>query len=182
MHQRPFDARRRLQIHQTALNRQDLAQSLGVATRDRDLVRDGTLQGYVLGSYSARKLGLPPPRLAAAQIKELQAYDWPGNVRELQNVIERAAIRSRNGPLELALARVSPRSSSRKIEIGSQSGPASLSEIKEHERNVILDALAKTRGKIYGPDGAAALLGLKPTTLSSRVHRMGLKKFVAERR
>ena len=46
---------------------------------------------------------------------------------------------------------------------------------------VILDALAKTRGKIYGSDGAAALLGLKPTTLSSRVHRMGLKNFVAER-
>ena len=42
---------------------------------------------------------------------------------------------------------------------------------------IILEALAKTGGKIYGPDGAAALLGFKPTTLSSRIHRMGLKKF-----
>ena len=41
-----------------------------------------------------------------------------------------------------------------------------------------MEALAKTRGKIYGPDGAAALLGLKPTTLSSKVHRMGLKKLI----
>jgi len=131
---------------------------------------------------SARKLGLNPPRLASAQLKELQSYDWPGNVRELQNVIERAAIRSRGGHLELALPRgESLRSAPRKTESGAQSAPASLGEIKAHERNLILDALAKTRGKIYGSDGAAVLLGLKPTTLSSRVHRMGLKKFVAER-
>jgi transcriptional regulator with GAF, ATPase, and Fis domain len=53
--------------------------------------------------------------------------------------------------------------------------PPSLREIKQQERSLILDALEKTRGKIYGPDGAAKLLGLKPTTLSSKVHRMGLK-------
>ena len=45
-------------------------------------------------------------------------------------------------------------------------------------RTFIVEALGKTRGKIYGPDGAAALLGLKPTTLSSKVHRMGLKKLI----
>jgi len=83
--------------------------------------------------------------------------------------------------VELGLARTGPtRPASRKVEIRSPAAPASLAEIKEHERNLILDALAKTHGKIYGSDGAAALLGLKPTTLSSRVHRMGLKKFVAE--
>ena len=52
-------------------------------------------------------------------------------------------------------------------------------EIKDHERHLIVDTLTKTRGKIYGTDGAAALLRMKPTTLSSRVHRMGLKKLVA---
>jgi transcriptional regulator with GAF, ATPase, and Fis domain len=52
---------------------------------------------------------------------------------------------------------------------------SSLQEIKKQEKALILDALAKTRGKIYGPDGAARLLGLKPTTLSSKVQRMGLK-------
>jgi len=51
-------------------------------------------------------------------------------------------------------------------------------EIKEQERHLIVDALTKTGGKIYGAGGAAVLLGLRPTTLSSRVHRMGLKKFV----
>ena len=132
-------------------------------------------------TQSARKLGLNPPRLSPAQLKELQSYDWPGNVRELQNIIERAAIRSRDGRLELGLARSgSIRPASRKTEAESQPAAASLGEIKEQERSLILDALAKTRGKIYGPDGAASLLGLKPTTLSSRVHRMGLKKMVAK--
>lgn len=58
--------------------------------------------------------------------------------------------------------------------------PASLADLKEYGRTLILDALHKTRGKIYGPGGAAALLGLKPTTLFSRVHRLGLKRFVGE--
>jgi len=138
-------------------------------------------QNFLL--QSARKLGLNPPRLTREHVQELQSYDWPGNVRELQNVIERAAIRSRDGHLEFGLARGgSTRPASRKTETKSQSVPASLGEIKAYERNLILDALAQARGKIYGPNGAAALLGLKPTTLSSRVHRMGLKKDVAERR
>jgi transcriptional regulator with GAF, ATPase, and Fis domain len=116
-------------------------------------------------------------------MKELQSYDWPGNVRELQNVIERAVIRSRDGQLDLGFTRTrSSRTAARTSETRSHSTPASLGEIKEHERNLILDALARTRGRIYGPDGAAALLGMKPTTLSSRVHRMGLKRFDSEQR
>lgn len=67
----------------------------------------------------------------------------------------------------------------RKAESATKSAPASLRDLKAHERALILNALTKTRGKIYGPDGAAALLGLKRTTLSSKVHRMGLKKVVA---
>ena len=132
---------------------------------------------------SARKLGTAVARLTAAQMKELQSYEWPGNVRELQNVIERAIIRSRNGQLDLGLrpsAATSARAP-RKGDAAPRPEPASLQELKQQERAFILDALAKTRGKIYGPDGAAALLGLKPTTLSSKVHRMGLKKTSAPR-
>ena len=128
---------------------------------------------------SARKLGATAPRLASANVKELQSYDWPGNVRELQNVIERAVIRSRNGRLELGLSRPGVTSRPlRKSDSAPTAAPASLHDLKHHERAFILEALARTRGKIYGPDGAAALLGVKPTTLSSKVHRMGLKKLV----
>jgi transcriptional regulator with GAF, ATPase, and Fis domain len=130
---------------------------------------------------SARKLGVNAPHLTSANLDQLQSYDWPGNVRELQNVIERAVIRARNGRLDLGLepASTSTIRITRKIESISKVAPASLHELKSHERNFIVEALNRTRGKIYGPDGAAALLGLKPTTLSSKVHRMGLKKLIA---
>src|SRR5207244_3674951 len=102
------------------------------------------------------------------------------NVRELQNIIERAVIRSRNGHLDLGLRTAGSIAARSPGKTGSapNSAPSSLHDLKQHERAFILDALAKTHGKIYGRDGAAALLGLKPTTLSSKVHRMGLKKLV----
>lgn len=164
--------------------RQDLYYRLSVFPIELPPLRERaedipTLAEHFL-EQSARKLGVHPPRLSVAQMKELGAYDWPGNVRELQNVIERAAIRSRDGRLELALAsNSSTRISSRRIETRTHSTLGSLDEIKSHEQNLIVEALTRTRGKIYGPDGAAALLGMKPTTLSSRVHRMGLKKLIA---
>jgi PAS domain S-box-containing protein len=167
--------------------RQDLYYRLSVFPIDLPPLRERAEDIAALAQHfleqSARKLGVSIPRLTPAQLKELQSYDWPGNVRELQNVIERAAIRSRNGQLDLGLRSASSTvgRTSRKSDSVSRTAPGSLGDLKEHERNLILDALVKTRGKIYGADGAAALLGLKPTTLSSRVHRMGLKKFVAER-
>jgi hydrogenase-4 transcriptional activator len=163
--------------------RQDLYYRLSVFPIELPPLRDRaedipTLAQHFL-EQSARKLGVHPPRLTAAQIKELQSYDWPGNVRELQNVIERAAIRSRDGHLELGLApNSSTRLSSRRTESRAHSALGSLDEIKNHERNLLVEALTRTRGKIYGSNGAAALLGMKPTTLSSRVHRMGLKKLI----
>ena len=166
--------------------RQDLYYRLSVFPIELPPLRDRGEDIPALAQHflvqSARKLGVSTPRLTPVQIRELQSYDWPGNVRELQNVIERAAIRSRNGHLDLGLPRVSASASrpARKTDSLTTAAPASLDDLKEHERNLILDAMAKTRGKIYGSDGAAALLGLKPTTLSSRVHRMGLKKFVLE--
>lgn len=135
--------------------RQDLYYRLSVFPIElpplRDRLEDIPLLAQNFLMQSARKLGLKPPRLNSAQVKELQTYDWPGNVRELQNVLERAAIRSRDGHLELGLVRAgATRLASRKTETRSQSAPASLGEIKRHERDLILDALAKTRGKIYG--------------------------------
>jgi transcriptional regulator with GAF, ATPase, and Fis domain len=166
--------------------RQDLYYRLSVFPIDLPPLRDRAEDISALAQHfleqSARKLGKPAPRLSAAQVKELQSYDWPGNVRELQNVIERAVIRARSGHLEFGLR---PNGNVNRTPRGPASAPKvtafSLGDIKQHERELVLDALSKTRGKIYGPDGAAALLGLKPTTLSSRVHRMGLKRFVAER-
>ncbi len=166
--------------------RQDLFYRLSVFPIEvpplRDRAEDIPLLAQNFIKLSARKLGLNAPRLTASQTRELQAYDWPGNVRELQNVLERAVIRSRDGQLDLALRPqgvTTKERAARTVDSGSAL-PGSLAELKQRERLVIIEALGKTRGRIYGPNGAAALLGLKPTTLSSKVHRMGLKKLVTE--
>jgi PAS domain S-box-containing protein len=165
--------------------RQDLFYRLSVFPVDLPPLRDRADDVPVLAQHflqqSARKLGTPAPRLSSTQLKELQAYDWPGNVRELQNVIERAVIRSRNGHLDLGLRSNGAGTTRppRNAGVPPKRAPASIGDLKQQERELIVEALTKTRGKIYGPDGAAALLGLKPTTLSSKVHRAGLKKFVA---
>ena len=164
--------------------REDLYYRLSVFPIELPPLRERVVDIPVLAQHfvaqSARKLGATVPRLTPANVKELQSYDWPGNVRELQNVIERALIRSRNGQLDLGLGRTGNIVSRLpgKADSARDTAPASLQDLKQHERVFILEALAKTQGKIYGPDGAAALLGVKPTTLSSKVHRMGLKKFV----
>jgi len=165
--------------------REDLYYRLSVFPIELPPLRDRLEDILALAQHflqqSARKLGAPAPRLTPANVRELQSYDWPGNVRELQNVIERAVIRSRNGRLELGLSRASniARHQPRTTDSAPKAAPASLHDLKGHERGFILEALARTGGRIYGPNGAAALLGLKPTTLSSKVHRMGLKKVVA---
>ena len=168
--------------------RQDLYYRLSVFPIEMPPLRDRTEDIPTLARQfllqSARKLGTPALRLTASQMKELQAYDWPGNVRELQNVIERAVIRARDGELDLALRPAQPAGGRhlRRADLSSNPGllstvpPTSLHDLKQQERAFIAEALTKTRGKIYGPDGAAALLGVKPTTLSSKVHRMKLKK------
>lgn len=164
--------------------RQDLYYRLSVFPIElpplRERAEDVPLLAQNFVTDGARKLGIAAPPLSSRQLKELQAYDWPGNVRELQNVIERAVIRSRNGFLELDLHPASVASpGAQKKESPLAIDALSLPSLKQHERNLVVQALAKTRGKIYGPDGAAALLGMKPTTLSSRVQRLGLKKFMS---
>jgi transcriptional regulator with GAF, ATPase, and Fis domain len=166
--------------------RQDLYYRLSVFPIElpplRERREDISILAEQFVEQSARRLGMQVARLSGAQMKELEAYQWPGNVRELQNVIERAVIRSREGRLELGISRPGTLTNrgSRRSEGVTPAVPASLNDLKDQERNLILDALAKTRGKIYGRDGAAAMLGLRPTTLSSKVHRMGLKRFVGE--
>ena len=114
-------------------------------------------------------------RLSKANLTDLQAYDWPGNVRELQNAIERAVITARSGGLEFHL----PRSDGAPADRADPSvGSEILTDaaVRELERGNLLRALESADWKIYGADGAAALLGLKPTTVSSRMQRLGLKR------
>lgn len=123
------------------------------------------------------RLNRPSPRVTKATMSQLVAYDWPGNVRELQNAVERAVILSQGGALHFDLATSTSAESARV-----RSDPAEVSllltrdELKRHELESIVAALKQTGGKVFGSDGAAELLGMKPTTLSSRIKALGITR------
>jgi PAS domain S-box-containing protein len=127
---------------------------------------------------SAKRMGVPVPKLTKTQVRELEAYAWPGNVRELQNVVERAVILSRDGRLQFELGGVKANDVSVATTSVLVDGAelVSLADLKAQERGVIQRALLQTGWKIYGDDGAAALLNLRPTTLASKIKKFGLKR------
>ena len=138
------------------------------------------LTSHFLESAS-KKMNRPLPRLTQANLQKLQAYDWPGNIRELQNVIERAVIISNSGALRFdlpedeSLQKLPPSMTASKME-KAESTVIPETEMRNRERENILNALKLTEWKIYGSGGAAELLGINPTTLTSRIKKMGLKK------
>jgi DNA-binding NtrC family response regulator len=125
-----------------------------------------------------KELGFPKPRLTRAGIEALQGYDWPGNIRELRNVIERAVIFAQGGALEFELPETGVNLTSIAPREVDQAEPEYLteSEMRRRERENLFAVLQKASWKIKGIDGAAELLGVKPTTLIARIERMGLKR------
>ena len=146
----------------------------------RDRKEDIPLLATHFIEISIKELGCPRPRLTRAGIETLQNYDWPGNIRELRNVIERAAIFAQGGALEFDLP-VSGSSLDVTSFRSEQGGEIELeyltdAEMRRRERENLFAVLQKTGWKIKGVDGAAELLGLKPTTLISRIEKLGLKQ------
>jgi transcriptional regulator with GAF, ATPase, and Fis domain len=121
---------------------------------------------------ASARIGVPPAVVTRQELDALGRYAWPGNIRELQNVIERAVIVARGRPLRLDLAPESgPPEPALRV---ARQAPSSTEvvterELRRRERQNLLAALVQADWKIYGGDGAAALLGIKPTTLVSRM-------------
>ena len=129
----------------------------------------------------ARTLKRRCPTLTQAAVLQLVTYEWPGNVRELQNVIERAVITCGSGPLQLDLpgttvGQPAPTNPPVTAALGSDVGVIPEAQRKQRERENILAALRQTQWKVYGQHGAAAILGIKPSTLASRIKKLGLKR------
>jgi formate hydrogenlyase transcriptional activator len=119
----------------------------------------------------ARRLGRPLAGIASGFIEHACRYDWPGNVRELENVVERAVIVSSGGLLD------SPESFPSASRSGEPGALAAANEtMEEVEREHLLRTLDSTRWKISGSDGAAARLGLNPSTLRGRMRKLGIRK------
>jgi len=117
------------------------------------------------------------PLLSSEAMERLKDYSWPGNVRELENLVERDLIRSRspNGNRILAFEHFQwPRNSQESWRL--QDGQDSILTLDEAMSRHISTALGLTGGKIYGPDGAAAKLGINPNTLRSRIRKLGISK------
>ena len=117
-----------------------------------------------LATKNGKEITEVPPSL----LEELQAYDWPGNVRELENVLERAVITATDGLLRLAEPLHRP-------EVPSYERPAS-DALADVERAHIFRILCAKRWRIEGDGGAAATLGLKPSTLRSRMRKLRIAR------
>ena len=129
--------------------------------------------------FLTQRRGPGAGQLLTVRVRErLLAHDWPGNVRELFNVLERALILTKgNGELAIDAALADSRESRpplAPITLGERVLPESA--LQELVRQNTIEALRRTGWRIAGPDGAAALLGIKPSTLLSRVRRWGIRQ------
>ncbi len=143
--------------------------------RDRgsDIIR---LANEFIINFS-KKFGIAPPQLSAAAKHRLISYSWPGNVRELQNIIERAVITAKDN--EVISESILPNgviSAADENTLQDSQKILSQKELQGLERENIIRALNSTNWKISGRDGAASLLGIPPTTLSSKIKALQIKR------
>lgn len=137
------------------------------ALRDRGDDIDLLAQHFV--AVHAPRLGRDVTEMSAEMMDQLRRYDWPGNVRELEGIVQRALISSTGTVLNLAAPLVAGTSEDRQ-----PGGPAPVSDLKLIEREHIVAVLEDARWKISGGSGAAAKLGIPPSTLRSKMKKLSI--------
>jgi formate hydrogenlyase transcriptional activator len=124
---------------------------------------------YFVGRF-ADKAGKRIRHIGKDTMEQLKSYDWPGNIRELQNVVERAVILSETDTFVVDESWL-------KREPSDSSPQGSLSALTDREVEMISAALAESHGRISGPAGAAAKLGIPRQTLESKIRRLGIDRY-----
>jgi PAS domain S-box-containing protein len=144
----------------------------------RERLEDVELLAPHFVTDAARMLGVRPPPVTPQDIAALRDYDWPGNVRELEHTLERAVILSKGKRLHLDLGSTRGERTAGRGAPSPVRGPAphTLADLKDLEREILLEHLEAKNWKIYGPRGAAESLGIRPTTLVSKMKRLGIQK------
>jgi formate hydrogenlyase transcriptional activator len=149
--------------------RQDLFYRLDVFPIEvpplRERREDIPMLAWTFVKEFSNSMGRPVDEIADESMSALQEYHWPGNIRELRNVIERAMILCHGPRLCIKLGHTTLRPIALKATAGS---------LDEAERAIILQAVEQCNWRIRGSNGAAALLDIKPTTLESRIKKLGL--------
>jgi len=129
---------------------------------------------YFVGRF-AKGAGKHIRHIGKHTLQQIKAYHWPGNIRELQNVVERAVILSETDTFDVDESWL-------KRESGDSPRPhEGLSALEAREVEMIEGALAETHGRIAGPSGAAAKLGIPRQTLESKIKRLGIDKYGQKR-
>ena len=126
------------------------------------------LSRYFISVYN-RKTGKRIAGLAEKALKNLVGYDWPGNIRELEHLIERCVLLEKGTVIQNIPAGWFN-------DIGPAAGELRIKTIQEVERDHILSVLKKCKGKIWGPGAAAELLNIPPTTLRSKMKKLGIER------
>jgi formate hydrogenlyase transcriptional activator len=191
----------RVDIRVIAATNRDLNQAVAGGTFRRDLFyrlnvfpilmpplrqrRDdiGLLAHYFVNRFASR-IGRRIERIPAAVLARLAAYSWPGNIRELENVIERAVILSRGPELEVAAELISavpvaPAADALQARPGAEVNIARAAtdrSLAQTDKEHILEVLKQTNWRIEGPNGAAAILKLNPSTLRGRMKKLGVER------
>ncbi|MGJ5817784.1 sigma 54-interacting transcriptional regulator [Paludibaculum fermentans] len=122
----------------------------------------------------ARRMGRKIERIPGEIMEALARYDWPGNVRELENLMERAVILSPNEVLRVPLSELKNAAQAESTPVAP--GASSLMTLQEAERGHILQVLRESKWQLSGEGGAAARLGMKRTTLQSRMKKLGIAR------
>jgi len=162
--------------------REDLYYRLSVFPMDlpplRERIEDIVpLASHFLATICA-ELGRDHLTLTKSHIAMLQNHRWPGNIRELRNVIERAVILTKGARLRLDLAMGGTAKSETGIQLEIDEAVMFLTEeeFRAKEKQNLVAALRAADWRVWGPDGAAAMLGVKPSTLSYRMNAFGIEK------
>ncbi len=165
--------------------REDLYYRLSVFPVDVPPLRDRGDDVIQLAAHFLEQicqdLGHPPVTLTQGQVDALKGYEWPGNVRELKSVLERAVILSRGGNIRLGRMGPLPQDPVREETPVAASEFVTDAQFRAQERDNLVAALEHAGWRISGPEGAAKLLGLKPSTLAHRIKTFGIEKPRAKR-
>lgn len=130
------------------------------------------LAAYFIDLYS-KKTGRRIEALGSNVLQDLMSYHWPGNIRELEHLLERCILQADGDTIrQIDLPKSPPAPDDHPAAIG----PAELKTLEENEREYILTVTRHCKGRIAGPAGAAELLGVHPSTLNSRMKKLGIKK------